>query len=387
MDSVKNHPSFRGIKKILIVKLKNIGDVLLTTPCIRALHDSFPQAQISALVNEGTEPMLTLHPLLEEVIKFPRSEIKGSIFRRMDGELSFLKEIRSRHFDMVVDLTSGDRAAWYAWFSGARYRLAHDPQGKGFLGKRLLYSHVAPYPKNSNIHEVAKNLSVLEALGIKTTSPKLEMHFSEEDRRAVQTRLVSCGSPATFALVHPTSRWLFKCWEDSRFAELIDWIQTQLNLPVIMTCGPDEKEIERAQKVLKLCKSNPVTILGELSLKQWAALVKQAKFFIGVDSAPMHIAASQGIPSIALFGPTGHQNWRPWAVEHQLLVHDCPCSKDRQEHCDWKQTRACMLAITLDEVKTAVGAISPRSTGEGVDRSTSGVQVRKNRGQSGWWIQ
>lgn len=364
MDSVKNHPSFHGIKKILIVKLKNIGDVLLTSPCIRALHESFPEAQISALVNEGTEQMLTQHPLLQEVITFPRSKVKGSVFRRMDGELHFLKGIRSKNFDMVLDLTSGDRAAWYAWFSGARYRLAHDPQGKGFLGKSFLYSHVAPYPQDPNIHEVAKNLSVLDAFGIKATTPKLEMYFTDESKAAVAKRLHEGGIKEGFVLVHPTSRWLFKCWEDSRFAELIDWIQSELKYPVIITSGPDEKEIERANKVLGFCKTKPFSIFGKLSLKEWAALASRARLFIGVDSAPMHVAASQNIPSIALFGPTGHHNWRPWAVEHQLLVHDCPCSKDRQEHCDWKQTRACMMAITVDEVKTAIRSMDhrPQST-------------------------
>lgn len=312
--------------------------------------------------------MITQHPLLSEVITFPRSKMKGHPFRRANQELRFLKEIRRRNFNMVVDLTSGDRAAWYAWLSGAQYRLAHDPQGKGFLGKKLLYSHVAPYPHDPKIHEVTKNLHVLQTFNIQNPSPKLEMHFSDDDRQTVQKRLRNDAFPTPFALVHPTSRWLFKCWEDSRFAEVIDWIQTDLKHPVILTCGPDQKEKERAEKVLNLCKTNPTPIFGEFTLKQWAALVKESRFFIGVDSAPMHIAASQGTPSIVLFGPTGHHNWSPWAVEHQLLVHECPCSKDRREHCDWKQTRACMRAITVSEVQSAVRTIlfQPHESDKGV---------------------
>ncbi len=358
--------SFQGIKKILLVKLKHIGDVLLATPCIRALQEAFPAARISALVNEGTEPMLINHPLLEEVIVFPRSSIRSPLPSRIQGELSFAFSIRKRRFDMVVDLTSADRAAWLAWFSGARYRLAYDPQGKGFLGKQFFYTHLVPHPTDMNLHEVKKNLGILEHFGISIPSPRLEMRVAEGDRVAVNEILKSLGlqrnsdDPASaldFVLVHPTSRWMFKCWEDDRFAHLIDWLQSNCGYPVIVTCGPDPKEMERAHRILALCSTSPRSLLGVLGLVEWAALAGKARIFIGVDSAPMHIAASQETPSVVLFGPTGFQNWRPWAVQHTVLVHDCPCSRDRSPHCDWNQTRACMAAITLEEAKTAVSQL------------------------------
>ncbi len=359
MSSIPHYQSFRGIKQILLIKLKHIGDVLLATPCIRSLHTAFPDVQISMLVNEECESVLKNHPLLKEILIFPRSTLSTCSLARVQGEIAFLKALRQRHFDMVVDLTSGDRAAWFSYLSGARYRLAYDPQRKGFLGKKFLYNYLVPYPSDPDLHEVKKNLGVLEYFGITNSSPRMELHPSENDLSIIQTTLSQLGLNAEkpFAVAHPTSRWLFKCWENERFAKLIDWLQKQHQIPVVVTCSSNEQELERAQTILGLCSTAPKALLGKLELIQWAALVQKACLFIGVDSAPMHIAASQNVPTIALFGPTGFQNWRPWGTSHTVLVYDCPCSRDRQPLCDWNRTRACMLSITLEEVQAAVDSI------------------------------
>lgn len=351
------YQSFRDIKKILVIKLKHIGDVLLSSPCIRSLHETFPSAKLSILLNEGTEPVFNHHPLLTEVITFSRSTLrKGSLSKRIQQEWKFARNLRNRHFDLVVDLTSGDRAAWYAWLSGARYRIAYDPQGKGFFGKHFLYTHLAPYPTSPDIHQVKKDVGILEYLGVPSSHFPLEMYLADQDSAYIQEtlELLKLKKDEKFVLVHPTSRWLFKCWEDQRFAQLIDWVQERHKLPVVFTCGPDLRELKRAHQIFASCSVKPRTLFDALSLTQWAALAKQSRMFIGVDSAPMHIAASQGVSCVALFGPTGFQNWRPWSVQHTVLVHDCPCSRDRLPQCDWNKTRACMAKISLEEVQTAV---------------------------------
>lgn len=361
MEPTLAHPPFQGIKKILLITLKHSGDVVLITPCIRALHRAFPAAEILALVNEENRELLKNHPLLGGVIGFPRAAMRGRSVGRIRREINFAMGLRQRRIDLVVDFTSADRAAWLGWFSGARYRLAYDPQGKGFFGKRRFYTHLVSYPTDPDLHQVRKNLGVLEHFGIHSDHPRLELHIDPSDDEIASATLrrlglldEDCARATTaskpFVMVHPTSRWLFKCWEDQRFAEVIDWLQTVRQQPVIVTCGPDRRELDRAQRVLALCTTQPRALLGELTFPQWAGLVRRARLFLGVDSAPVHIAASQGTPTVALFGPTGFQNWRPWNVPHAVLVHDCPCSRDRNPHCDWSRTRACLLAITVEEV-------------------------------------
>jgi heptosyltransferase-3 len=348
---------FPGVRRIAVIKLKHIGDVLLATPCFRALHEAFPDAEIHAVVNDESAPILANHPFLSDVHVFPRRAMKAGLRARLAGETAFFRAIRAARFDMTVDLTSGDRPAWISWLSGARHRLAYHPDGKGFWGKRWLYNHLAPPCRDPDLHEVLKNLGVLIHAGVPSKDPRMEVFPSAADDAAVTVALRAAGLPEgkDFVIAHPTSRWLWKCWPADRFAALISWIQSQHGLPVVLTCGPDRREIDWTDRMLAEGAGTPLDLRGRLSLLQWAALVKRAKLFAGVDSAPMHLAAAQGTPTLCFFGPTGWHNWEPWAVRHVTLVRDCPCSRDRgTPHCDWKQPRACLQAIRLDEAKAAV---------------------------------
>ena len=127
---------FKDVKHILVIKLRHIGDVLLTVPVFRALRETFPGAKISALVNSGTEDVLAGNPLIDEIIVFDRSVKSTSPLIKCIKELSFLSMVRSRNFDMTVDLTSGDRAAILSLVSGARYRIAYNHDG-GFVREKI----------------------------------------------------------------------------------------------------------------------------------------------------------------------------------------------------------------------------------------------------------
>jgi heptosyltransferase-3 len=351
---------FPGVRRIAVIKLKHIGDVLLATPCLRALREAFPEAEIHAIVNDESAPILGNHPLLAAVHAFPRRAMKAGLRARLAGERAFLREVRAARFDMTVDLTSGDRPAWISRLSGARYRLAYDPDGKGFWGKRWLYTHLAPPCRDPDLHEVLKNLGVLAHAGIPARDPRMEVFPSPSDDDAVVAALRAVGLPEgkPFAVAHPTSRWLWKCWPPERFAALVTWVQFQHGLPVVLTCGPSRREIGWSDRMLACGAGNPLDLRAKLTLLQWAALVKRARLFVGVDSAPMHLAAAQGTPTLCFFGPTGWHNWEPWAVRHVTLVRDCPCSRDRgTPHCDWSKPRACLQAISLDDAKAAVSEL------------------------------
>ncbi|MCC7518641.1 MAG: putative lipopolysaccharide heptosyltransferase III [Verrucomicrobiae bacterium] len=350
---------FSGVRRIGVIKLKHIGDVLLATPCFRALRETFPEAEIHAVVNDESASVLAHHPLLAAVHVFPRRAMRAGFRARLAGERAFLRAIRTARFDMTVDLTSGDRPAWISRLSGARYRLARDPDGKGFWEKRRLYTHLAPPCRDPNLHEVLKNLGVLAHAGISTQDPRMEVFPSDEDDATAVALLRETGFSGgkAFAVAHPTSRWLWKCWPAERFAALLAWIRADRGLPVVLTCGPDPREIAWTERMLA-CGAGPLLDLrGKLTLLQWAALAKRARLFVGVDSAPMHLAAAQGTPTLCFFGPTGWRNWAPWGVRRVILVRECPCAHDRSPHCDWSKPRACLEAISLDDAKAAVAEL------------------------------
>jgi lipopolysaccharide heptosyltransferase III len=300
------------IKNILVLKLRNIGDVLLTVPTIRAVRDTFPNAYIAALVNKGTEDMLTGNPLLDDVIVYNRKIKQMPLLDKLSSEAGFAKRLRSKHFNMTVDLTGGDRPAIYSYLSGARYRIGWNPKGKGFLGKSHLYTHLIDLPDN-RCPVVLKDLSLVRHFGIDTENLAVNIFFSEGDRSYIDEILSRHElSSSPFIHIHPTSRWFFKCWTDEYMAKAIDFFECEIGIKVIVTCGPSKKEIDKVKSIIKNVQSKPINLAGSVNLKRSAALSQRATLFFGVDSAPMHIAAAVGTPVVALFGPSGAFNWGPW---------------------------------------------------------------------------
>jgi len=305
---------FRNVKNILVIKLRNIGDVLLTVPAIRALKETFHEARISVLVNPGTEPMLTENPLVYKVIVLSRDKGKKGLTGKVRGGLGFMKTLRAEGFDMSVDLTGGDRAALTAFAAGAKYRLGPDPAGTGFKGKRYLYTHKAPQPK-AMTHTVLRNLAILQPFGIDTSNLTVDFFTTKEDKTEVRGILKKEGlagkGARAFVHVHPVSRWLFKCPQAEFIASLLDEI-IKKDMAVVITSGPEAREIALVKEIITQMREKAVDLSGQLSLKGLGVLSKKAAFFFGVDSAPMHIASAVGAPTLALFGPSGAFDWGPW---------------------------------------------------------------------------
>lgn len=308
---------FVDVKNILVIKLRHIGDVLLTVPAIRALHEALPGAHISALVNSGTEEMLSGNPLLTEVFCFDRRiKDSGSAPRRIIGEIGFVRSLRQRNFDMTVDLTGGDRPALLGFLSGARYRLGYDPAGSGFAGKRRLYTHLAPRPQ-AQTHAVLRDCGVAGAFGIPARDLTVDIFTSPQDETTIDKLLKAegVGAETPFVHVHPASRWLFKTWTIAGMAAVLDGLGAN-GLRVVITTGPADAERRISRSITEAMKSRPVDLSGRVSLKQLAALSRRATLFFGVDSAPMHIAAAAGTRVTAIFGPSGAFDWGPWDNDH-----------------------------------------------------------------------
>ncbi len=351
---------FKNIKKILVIKLRHIGDVLLTVPVFRALRENFPDAHITTLVNSGTEDVLTGNPLIDEIIVFERDIKKKNPLRRYLMELLFLRQNRARGFDMTVDLTSGDRAAIISFFSGARYRLAYDPVRDGFLGKRYSYTHLAK--KDGSQHIVLQNLAVIKQFGISTENLAVDIFIPDKDRVFVKEVFNEHGiaESDTVVHIHPTSRWLFKCWKDEYMAEVITRLVEQ-GIKVVVTSSPDKRELDKARRILSLCSSLVtrhssllIDLCGKTTIKQLAAVSKASTLFFGVDSAPMHIAAAVGAPVIALFGPTEAQIWGPWGNHHIAITKSMSCKPCPKGACEGILPRDCLKAISIGEVTKTI---------------------------------
>jgi heptosyltransferase-3 len=327
MHTGSHPPDFENIGKILVVKLRHIGDVLLTVPVFRALRENFPDAHIAALVNSGTEEVLKGNPLIDEIITFDRNIKKMNPMQKYMKELSFLKMIRRKGFDMTVELGGSDRAAILSFVSGAAYRIGWKAK-RGFIGKKYLYTHLSRPDKRR--HMVLNNLDIIRQFGVRTENLSVDFHVPQKDREWVVKILEEnnpslAGSsgggrrPGSIVVhVHPTSRWMFKCWKDEYVAEIVRWLLDK-RVTVIVTSSPDKQELDRAKHILSLVfprlsagDSRLIDLCGKTTIKQLGALSLAADLFFGVDTAPMHIAAAVGTPVVAIFGPSRAFNWGPW---------------------------------------------------------------------------
>ena len=370
--------NFRNVKRILVIKLRHIGDVMLSVPAFRALRENFPDSHIAALVNSGTEEVLSGNHLIDEIIIFDRDIKKMDLLHRYIRELSFIKTIRMKGFDMTVDLTSGDRAAIVSLLSGAQYRIAYSPKKEGLLAKRYLYTHLAK--KQAGQHMVLQNLEVVRQFGIDTNHEQLDFFIPNDAKMFVKkifekNNIKNPPSPPlskggmgwvmdTVIHVHPTSRWLFKCWKDKYMAEVIRRLIDNKS-KVIVTSSPEKHEMEKAKNILSLVDEltpplihplvrggigGVIDLCGKTTIKQLAAIADASDIFIGVDSAPMHIAAAVGTPVIAIFG-AGVKSWRPWCKRHVVLFKEAVSRKGIKRKEYIKEN---LLQITPDDVMKEV---------------------------------
>ena len=298
------------------MKLRHLGDVLLTVPVFRALKHTFPGCRLTALVNAGTEGVLQKNPLIDEVLTLDRSVKRLGAIERYRREASFIRDVRRLGFDMTVDLTGGDRAALLSYLSGAPSRIGWKSK-RGFLGKQRLYTGLTRPDHNS--HMVLQNLAVVRAAGVDGPDLRVDFPVEPKDRDFVREVLHETGNTKRQALVHvhPTSRWLFKCWKDESMGEVIAWLLRE-GAAVAVTASAAESELRRSSAILAHIKAHAhdvpglIDLSGRTTIGQLAALSEQADLFLGVDSAPMHVAAAVNTPVIALFGPTGACHWGPW---------------------------------------------------------------------------
>ncbi|MDT3253925.1 putative lipopolysaccharide heptosyltransferase III [Serratia sp. root2] len=303
-----------SIQRILIVKLRHHGDMLLVTPVINTLQQNYPQAQIDVLLYKETQDMLASHPALSNIFVIDRQWKKQGTKAHLRHELNLIRQLKGQGYDLVVNLADQWRSAIIARLTGARIRLGFDfPKRRGFLWRHC-HTHLVPVSDHARLHTVEQNLSLLQPLGLPTLNQQVTMSYPPQDWQTCEQLLRQRGIAGDYIVVQPTSRWFFKCWSEEKMAATISALQADGHRLVI-TSGPDTKEREMVERILALCPpQGVVSLAGQLTLRQLAALIDHAKLFIGVDSVPMHMAAALQTPCIALFGPSKLVFWRPWQV-------------------------------------------------------------------------
>lgn len=353
-------------KKILIMKFRNIGDVLLTTPLIKNLKLAYPDALIDIAVNKGCEDMVTLNPNINEVIIYNRNKVKKlSPLKRVVEEVKFALSFRKNNYDIIINTTKGDRGAQLSLLSGAHLKIGY-PGSKNILTKNVFDIYL---PSQEFRHTLEMDLDSLRELDLDIKEKKVEIFWSKDDDKKVAEKISKFNlKEKEFIHIHAVSRWMFKCISDVTMAKIIDYCELELNKKIVLTAAPVKHELDKLEAILKLCKSKPITYAGEFTLKQTACLNKKALAFIGVDTSIMHISAANDIPVLAFFGPSGTDHWGPWdnncmesgylkrngfqqMGKHRVIAEnrDClPCGKDG---CNGTKISDCLMELDFEFIK------------------------------------
>ena len=326
------------IHNVLVIKLRYIGDVLLTTPFLRALRQGFPDAQVTMLVKPGTEDVLRHNPDVSEVICLPPAG--------MIAQVQFYRGLRARRFDCVVDFTDGDRSAFISRVTGAGLRVGFNREGRL---RGCLYSHRVNAAYGAT-HMIEYHAMAFPSLGLPIQGGEPVLPLSGEDHeQAHRIQETLSLKRRQWIMIHPAARYWFKAWPPDRFAALAD-VFHEKGLHVVLVGSRNEQFLET--EILKSAKRPIASLIGKTSLLELAALMKRCRLFIGNDAGPMHVAAAVGCPVVALFGPSDPAVWGPRGKHARTIYKGLDCRECFHPGCS-RGEQSCMRLITVQEVSEA----------------------------------
>ena len=336
--------------RILLTRLKFIGDIVLTTPHIRTLRETFPDAYIAYLGDREAVRLLEGNPDLNEIIPIDLS--RGGFFSRM----SLFYTLRRRKFDLVIDLFANPRSALLTFATGARVRVGGDFQGRGKLYTVRIRDDGAPKTA------IEFHYQSLRAVGIQPRSFETKVYLSDDERREARRYLEWQDVDFTKPVValHPGGTWPSKLWGAERFAGLADLLRAKTGAQLILTQGPGDAET---------VKDTEHSIVGHLltlpvlPLRQLAGILSQCSAFVTNDCGPMHLSVAVGTPTIGLFGPGEESIWFPYterfpggSKKHVALRRDVACHPCHLNACNrpGDENMECMKLLTVEDVFAAV---------------------------------
>ncbi len=297
--------------KILIIQLKRIGDLVLTTPAIAALRERFPEAEIDLVVSPtGADLTPAIHGV-------ERVFVAG---RRL-GDIGTWMNLMFRRYDYCLDFTRTDRSAFLTILSRARKRITYERANAQNKWRPLAYDEFIEGSVRS-MHTIDHHLAHLVSLGINDSTPALAIELPNESKREANRILAKAGASSNFIIFHPGSARIEKFWEPERWAEVINHVSAHRGIDCVLTSGRAEMEQTHIAEIKRRLERSVIDLSGKVNLLTLAAIIEKARLLVGVDSAPTHLAAATQTPQVVLYGPTNPFHWRPRESPAVVLLGD-----------------------------------------------------------------
>ena len=330
-------------QRFLVAVLRFHGDVLLTTPMISEIKKNYPESIIDLLVYKGTGSILESDHRVNNIIEAEPSS-SSNVLIRIFKEIQLLRKLNRADYDFGVFLTTQWRMALMSRCLGGAKTAGVDDikRRKSFCVKSFTFI----FTEAGEVHIVERNLSALSILGLSILKKDVGLSLVIPQEANEINKKYAIGT--NYCLFHPVSRRETKLWKKEAFAKLIDHYANQ-GLQVVLTSGPDQMEIQYLKDIEELTKTKVINLGGKTSLIELAALIKESRFFIGLDSVASHIGAAVEANGVALFGPSNPVNWRPWSNKVSIIVRGQEEFCQTHGHMEGKYKK-CLCYISTERV-------------------------------------
>jgi ADP-heptose:LPS heptosyltransferase len=346
-------PSLSPSSRVLFIRLRSLGDTVLSTPLYASLKTWRPDLRITVLVESPNDEVLKHNPDVDQVLTIPGGPGSlSSLFSRTAA----LREIRAVRFACCINLHGGSTSAWLTLLSGSIHRV-----GLKSFRNTVAYTHSLDVPTRkadgTKWHTVEYQMEWLRQLGLpEGTIPPLRVIPPPELEASVLRHLDGLGvkQDSRYAVVQPTSKFFTKEWTPEGFAEIADYLAKVYGLQVVLSGGPGEES--KLRVVAQRCRENVVVCAG-VSVGELLWVLRRAKLFVGNDSGPTHLAAALGVPTVVLFGSSDAEVWYPWKAPFQRVQNSFDCNPCPGYRCLVYDEPKCILSITAAQVKLSVDTL------------------------------
>ena len=332
---------WKSVKRVLVVRLRSIGDTVLCTPSLIALKRFLPEAQIDILLEDWVAPVVDGFEFVDNVL---------TVGQRTSSRFAVAKNIRRQKYDVVFNLHGGTTATFFVATSGSRHRVGYSNYQYSFLYNHLL-SSPSDFWKRDATHSAEQQLVLLGFLGVPVEDrPKSHLAVTESSTNAVKAK-VAFSLDEPFAMIHPLAASKTKEWQIEKFARTAEFLNDKGLAIVAVGTANDSAVLSELQSLSRV----PIALLMNLKLPELTALASKAKLFVGNDSGVAHIAAAVQTPSVVVFGSSNRDHWRPWTdASNEVVFEKFGCQPCPGRECKEFGDPKCILSIPVEKVFEAI---------------------------------
>jgi predicted lipopolysaccharide heptosyltransferase III len=336
---------WQTVERVLVVRLRSIGDTVLSTPSLFALKRFLPHAAVDILLEDWVAPVLDGFPHVDNVITLER--------KSTSSRARVARRLRANRYDVVYNLHGGTTATLLARTTGAKHRVGYKTYQYAGLHNHLAPSSASLWGRNKT-HSVEQQLALLGWTGVPVSDrPPSQLAVTEKAAASIAARLQAAGmAGAQFAVIHPAAAFATKQWAPEKFGNVADEL-AGLDLRVLVITAPNEAHLADE---LKRSAATPVVGFTDLSLPEITALLSRARLFVGNDSGIAHIAAAVKAPSVVIFGSSNTAHWRPWTASGaaaEVVYEEMECQPCHGYFCEKFDEPECIKRVPVERVMAA----------------------------------